>query len=269
MSGTTREIEDEAVVLRTYKSGESDRVCVLWTRHHGKLRVLAKGVRKTSSRMGGSLEPMGHVEVHLVKGRGDLWITRHVAHLERMATLRGDYERIAAGLAVVEVVDAIPTDEAADEGIFEMLVRVLLTLDNPGFHPELVASSFFFKLLAYDGSEPVVEVCVNCGSPGPLVAFNAEVGGTLCVNCRSGTAISAEALHLIRRILGGELASVLREEQPEGAREVASLAHDAIEVHFGRRLKVARSTAPLGAPATTATATSTATSTAGTAANQE
>ena len=161
MSAASAEVEDEAVVLRTYKSGEADRVCVLWTRHHGKLRVLAKGVRKTSSRMGGSLEPMGHVRVHLVKGRGDLWITKHVAHLEPMATLRGDYERIAAGLAVVEVVDAIPADEAADEGIFEMLVRVLLTLDNADFHPELVAPSFFFKLLAYDGSEPVVDACVN------------------------------------------------------------------------------------------------------------
>ena len=61
-----KELADEAVVLRTYKSGESDRVGVLWTRHHGKLRVLAKGVRKTSSRMGGSLEPMGHVKVDLV-----------------------------------------------------------------------------------------------------------------------------------------------------------------------------------------------------------
>ncbi len=243
-----KEIQDEAVVLRTYKSGESDRVCVLWTRHHGKLRVLAKGVRKTSSRMGGSLEPMGHVRVDLVKGRGDLWITKHVSHLERMATLRGDYERIAAGLAVVEVVHAIPTDEAADEGIFEMVVRVLTTLDDVQYHPELVAASFFFRLLSYDGSEPVVDSCVNCASPGPLVAFNAEVGGTLCVNCRSGTAVSPDALELIRRILGGDLGGVLREDNPPGSGEVMALAHEAIEIHFGKRLKVSRSTAPLAPP---------------------
>jgi DNA repair protein RecO (recombination protein O) len=242
-----REIEDEAVVLRTYRSGESDRVCVLWTRQHGKLRVLAKGVRKTSSRMGGSLEPTGHVRVDLVRGRGDLYIVRHVTHLERLTNLRGDYARIAAGLAVVEAVDAIPTDEAADEGIFEMLVRVLLTLDNLDYHPKLVASSFFFKLLAYDGSEPVVDECVNCGSSGPLVAFNAEVGGTLCANCRSGTAIGPDALALIRRILGGDLAGVLREDVPPGSGEVMALAHEAIEVHFGKRLKATRSTAPLAA----------------------
>lgn len=240
-----REIEDEAVVLRTYRSGESDRVCVLWTRHHGKVRVLAKGVRKTSSRLGASLEPTGHVKVDLVKGRGDLYIVRHVAHLESLSHLRGDYARIAAGLAVVEAVDAIPTDEAADEGIFELLVRVLLTLDDLDFHPELVAPSFYLKLLAYDGSEPVVDVCVNCGSAGPLVAFNAEVGGTLCVNCRSGTAIGPDALALMRRILGGGLAAVLREDAPPGSGEVMALAHEAIEVHFGKRLKATRSTAPL------------------------
>jgi DNA repair protein RecO (recombination protein O) len=240
-----KELADEAVVLRTYKSGESDRVCVLWTRHHGKLRVLAKGVRKTSSRMGGFLEPMGHVKVDLVKGRGDLYITKNVTHLERMTNLRSDYARIAAGLAVVEVVDAIPTDEAADEGIFEMLVRVLLTLDNSEFHCELVPASFFFKLLAYDGSEPVVSYCVSCESPGPLVAFNAEVGGTLCASCRSGSAIGPDALSLIRRILGGDLAAVLREDPPAGSGEVMALAHEAIEVHFDKRLKVPRSTAPL------------------------
>jgi DNA repair protein RecO (recombination protein O) len=240
-----KELSDEAVVLRTYKSGEADRVCVLWTRHHGKVRILAKGVRKTSSRMGGSLEPMAHVKVDLVKARGDLYVTRHVAHLTRLTTLRESYPRIAAGLAVVEVVDAIPTEEAADEGIFDLLVRVLQTLDNPEFEPELVAASFFLKLLAYDGSEPVVDQCANCASPGPLVAFNAEVGGMLCANCRSGVAISREAHALVTRILNGQLASVLRESAPEGAGEVMALAHQAIENHFGRRLKVNRATAPL------------------------
>lgn len=246
MSASPRELRDEAVVLRSYKSGESDRVVVLWTRHHGKVRVLAKGVRKTSSRMGGSLEPTGHVTVDLVKGRGDLWIATHVTHLARLVTLRGDYARITAGLAAVEVVDAIPAEEAADEGIFEMLVRVLVTLDDPAYRPALVAPSFFFKLLAHDGSAPVLAHCANCASPGPLVSFDAGAGGALCAQCRSGSALSAPGLALLRRIMGGDLAGVLREDDPPGAREVAALATEAVEAHFGQRLKVARSTAPLG-----------------------
>ncbi|MGD1013578.1 MAG: DNA repair protein RecO [Acidimicrobiales bacterium] len=239
------EFDDDAVVLRTYKSGEADRIVVLWTRTHGKVRVLAKGIRKTTSRLGAALEPLSYVHVDLVKSRGDLYIARHVRHLERLGVLRSSYQRINAGYAVVEVVDAIPSDDVADEGIFELVVRVLLALDQEEFDPTLVPASFFFKLLAHDGSEPVVDCCVNCGSEGPLVSFDAQVGGTLCANCRSGRSISREALALVRRILGGDLASVLREPSLAGEGEVMAIAHEAIEQHFGKRLKVARSTAPL------------------------
>ena len=186
-----RELQDDAVVLRTYKSGESDRIVVLWTRSHGKVRVLAKGIRKTTSKLGGNLEPLAYVTVDLVKSRGDLYIARHVQHRERLTTLRTSYARINAGYAVVEVVDAIPSDDVADEGIFDLLVRVLLTLDDETFDPALVPASFFFRLLAHDGSQPVVDCCVNCGREGPLVAFDAAVGGTLCAQCRSGHSISS------------------------------------------------------------------------------
>lgn len=243
-----RELTDDAVVLRTYKSGEADRIAVLWTRHFGKVRVLAKGIRKTTSKLGGTLEPLAYVTVHLVKSRGDLYIARQVQHRERLTTLRSSYARINAGYAVVEVVDAIPSDDVADEGVFDLLTRVLLTLDSETFDPSLVPAAFFFRLLAHDGSEPVVDCCVNCGREGPLVAFDAAVGGTLCAQCRSGLSISSEALALVRRILGGELSTVLREPSPPGAGEVMSLAHDSIEQHFGRRLRAVRSTAPLSPP---------------------
>jgi DNA repair protein RecO (recombination protein O) len=243
-----KEFQDDAVVLRTFKSGESDRVVVLWTREHGKVRVFAKGVRKTTSKLGGTLEALAYVRVDLAETRGDFYVARHVSHREHLSTLRSSYDRINAGYAVVEVVDAIPSDDVADEGIFELLVRVLVTLDNEEFQPALVPASFFFKLLAHDGSEPVVDSCVNCGSAGPLVAFDAQVGGTLCANCRSGHSMSPEALLLIRRIMGGDLASVLRESSPPGAGEVMTLAQDAIEQHFGKRLRAARSSAPLSPP---------------------
>jgi DNA repair protein RecO (recombination protein O) len=243
-----REINDEAVVLRTYKSGEADRVVVLWTRHHGKVRVLAKGVRKTTSRMGGTLETLAHVEVDLVKTRGEFYVARHVQHRERLATLRSSYPRISAGYAVVEAIDAIPSDGVPDEAIFDLLARVLLTLDDETFDPALVPASFYFRLLALDGSEPVVNECVNCGRTGPLVAFDAQIGGTLCDECRQGVALSANALTLIRRMVGGDLAGVLREADPPGAGEVMAIAQESIEAHFGRRLRAPGSVAPLIAP---------------------
>ena len=245
------EIRDDAVVLRTYKSGESDRVVVLWTRHHGKVRVLAKGIRKSTSRLGGNLETLAYVDIDLVKTRGEFYIARHVAHRERLTTLRGSYARINAGYAVVEVVDAIPSDDVADEGVFDLLTRVLLTLDDEQFDPSLVPASFYFKLLTLDGSGPVVDECVNCGKTASLVAFDAQIGGTLCADCRSGTSISPDALALIRRVVGGDLASVLRDAPPAGSGEVMALALDAIEAHFGKRLRATRSTAPLAPPQTT------------------
>jgi DNA repair protein RecO (recombination protein O) len=108
-----------------------------------------------------------------------------------------------------------------------------------------VPASFFFKLLAHDGSEPVVDCCVNCGAEHDLIAFNAETGGVLCKNCRSGHALSPGGLALLRRILGGDLANVLREEDSPAAGEIMTLAQESVEVHLGRRLKAPRATPAL------------------------
>ncbi len=232
-----KEIRDDAVVLRTFNSGEADRVVILWTHHHGKVGVLARGVRKSSSRLGGSLETLAHVTVDLVATRGEFFIVRHVAHRQRLTTLRASYTRISAGYAVVEALDAIPGDGVADEEIFDLVVRVLATLDDERFNPSLVPASFYFRLLAHDGSAPVVSACVNCASPGPLVAFDAASGGTTCAGCRRGRTLSSDALVLLRRVVGGDLAAVLRESDPVGGGEVAALAQGAIEEHFGRRLR--------------------------------
>jgi len=123
---------------------EADRVVVLWTRNFGKVRVLAKGVRKTTSRLGATLETLAYVKADLVKTRGEFYIARHVAHTERLSTLRGSYSRISAGYAVVEAIDAIPSDGVADEAIFDLLTRVLLTLDDESYDPRSSRRRSFF-----------------------------------------------------------------------------------------------------------------------------
>lgn len=242
-----RELADEAVVLRTYRSGEADRVAVLFTRAHGKVRVLAKGARKSTSRLGGALEVLGHVGVDLVASRGDLFITRHVTHRSTLATLRGDFARISAGYAVVEALDALP-EGLVDADVFDLTVRVLATLDDPSYRPDLVPASFFLRLLALDGSAPVVDACVECGRESPLVAFDAETGGVRCDRCRRGRSLSPEALALLRRIVGGDLAAVLREVDPPSAAEVSALATEAAEAHLGRPLRALRGASLAPAP---------------------
>jgi hypothetical protein len=85
-----------------------------------------------------TLETLAYVKVDLVKTRGEFYIARHVAHVERLSTLRGSYSRISAGYAVVEAIDAIPSDGVADEAIFHLLTRVLLTLDDESYEPALI-----------------------------------------------------------------------------------------------------------------------------------
>lgn len=237
-------LRDTAIVLRTFKSGEADRVVVLWTQHHGKVRALARGVRKGSSKLGAGLEPLSHVDVLLAASRNDFFIVRQVEHVERFALLRNDLERLTAACALTEVIDAVPLDGMPDSEIFTMLTRALASLENDSFHPFLVPAAFYLKLLALDGSAPHLEDCVNCGRSADLVAFDAEVGGVLCSSCRTGRALSSEALSLLRRLLGGELASVLSDAAPRGAGEIHELAIEALERHFSRRLKVARGLTP-------------------------
>ncbi len=236
----TREFHDDAVVLRTYKSGEADRVVVAWTRTHGKVRAIAKGARKTSSSLAGTLEVLAWVRASFVTTRGELFVVRHARHLARLTTLRGEYERINAGYAVVEVLDALPSEGVSDEALYELTVRVLAALDDVRYDPTLVPASFYLRLLAHDGSAPVLDGCVNCGREEPLVAFDAHVGGVLCDRCRSGQPLSAPALALLRRLTGGSLGAVLAGAPPEGTDEVATLVRDALEEHVGRRLRVER-----------------------------
>jgi DNA repair protein RecO (recombination protein O) len=232
---------DEAVVLRAYRSGEADRVVVLFTKDHGKVRAIAKGVRKPTTKIGGGLEPLAHVRVFLAVGKSPLAIVRQVEHVRQYTTVHGSMERLTAALAVVEATDAIPADDLADPEIFELLTRTLATLDDEQYAPALVPAAYFLRLLVHDGSEPMTACCAHCGAMSPLVAFDAAVGGTLCPNCRSGRSLSPDALALLQRLLGGQLGTVLRSVEPPGSAEVTLLANDALEHHYGKRLRVLRS----------------------------
>ena len=112
----------------------------------------------------------------------------------------------------------------------------------------LLAPAFFLKALVLEGAGPVLDECATCGEPDgsvELVAFDLAAGGTLCRAHRSGRPLSPDALALVRRILGGDLAAVLSEPAPSAADEVAELATEAMEAHLDRRIRSVRSTAGL------------------------
>ena len=232
---------DEAVVLRTWKLGEADRIVSLHTLARGKVRGVAKGVRRTRSKFGARLEPACHVAVQLYRGRSELQPITQVEILDRFTGLRATPERFAQASAMLEAVEQITPDGEADADRHVMLVRALATLD--GNDSPLVVAGFFLKLLAGDGVQPELDRCVSCGLTERLEAIDVRHGGVLCRGCRQGRSISADALELLRDMLGGRLAAALRRPVDACAEEASEIATAAMEAHLERRL---RSMAVLG-----------------------
>jgi DNA repair protein RecO (recombination protein O) len=227
---------DDGIVLRTYKLGEADRIVVLLTRGHGKVRAVAKGVRKTKSRFGGRLEPMSHASLLLYEGR-DLDVINQAESIDHFRTLREDLDRLTRASAMLEVADHLSLEREPNPRLFAMLLGALRTLAaDTG---PLVVPAFFWKALALEGFQPEVEVCVACGVEEPLVAFDLDEGGVLCTEHRRGVALSPDTLDLLRLILGGRLGEALNRPGSPAAAEVDHLATQAMEHHLERRLRAA------------------------------
>jgi DNA repair protein RecO (recombination protein O) len=226
---------DTGVVLRTYRLGEADRIVVLFTEHHGKVRAVAKGIRKTQSKFGSRLEPASHVRLLLHKGR-DLDVVNQADLVETPVQLRSDLDRLTQAMAVLEVVDQLSLDREPDTHRYRMLVGVLRTLEE---RPSpLVVPAFFWKMMAADGVRPELDSCVACGDDsGELVAFDTDQGGVLCRRCRRGSSLSPGALELMRQVLGGALNSALAAPVTPATHEVAHLATRFMEHHLERRLR--------------------------------
>ncbi len=235
---------DEAIVVRTYKLGESDRIVVLLTAGRGKVRAVAKGVRRSSSRLGGRLEPAGHVAVLLAEGR-ELDVVTQAEAIDAFGELRGELGRLRDALALLEAVDQVAREGEADPKLYAMLLGALRTLaTRPA---PLVVAGFYWKLLALEGVAPAVETCVRCASPATeaeLVALDPVEGGALCRACvptgGGRRAASPAALGVVARILGGDLAGALGTPPGPLATEVTDLATAALEAHLERRLRVPR-----------------------------
>jgi DNA repair protein RecO (recombination protein O) len=231
LSGLYRE---RAVVLRTYKLGEADRIVVLLTEGRGKVRAVAKGVRKTKSRFGSRLEPTSHVSLLMYEGR-DLDVVNQAESIDHHRQVRDDLSRLGKATVILEAVDQVAQEREPSSILYRMLVGALRSLDE--HDSPLLVASFSWKLLAAEGVAPIIDACARCGEGTPLVAFDLTQGGVLCRACRSGSPISEEALALLRRILGGDLTRVLAEAPDPATRELEQLATSAVEAHLERRLR--------------------------------
>lgn len=247
---------DTGIVLRTYRLGEADRIVVLLTEEHGKVRAIAKGVRKTRSKFGGRLEPLSCVQVQLHRGK-ELDVISQVETVDANKAVFGDLDSMTEAYAILEAVDQLVPDREPVPHIYKMLAgarRTLLTRPSP-----IVVPAFLWKLLSAEGLRPQLDVCASCEEqihaeavPGTNVtfAFDLALGGVLCASCgaTSGSTVSAQAVDLMRRILGGGLNEVLEDaHDPAGqhlddpiVNEVLDIATRAFEHHMERRLRSVR-----------------------------
>jgi DNA repair protein RecO (recombination protein O) len=248
----SRTIKAEAIVLRSLRYGEADRILHLFTKDRGRVGAIAKGARRTRSRFGARLEPFSHVEILLHEGRGELATVTGVDLLRTHQGLAADPYRLAVGHIGLETVLRLFIEHDANPGAFHALVRFLDLLDGgtapavagegpvrpePALDPLVL--SFELKLLWLAGYLPHLSSCASCNDPGPLVAFSAAAGGGVCERCSQGAPrVSAEAFLAIRALLEQPLAAAPATPiPPPAAREVLRVIEGVHEFHGGFRLR--------------------------------
>ena len=220
---------DEGIVLRTIKLGEADRIVTIFTQGHGKIRAVAKGIRKTTSKFGARLEPTSRVALQCYRGR-ELDVVTQAETLEANRVLREEYGLLTHAVPMLEAIDQVAQEREPNPSAYRMLTGALHTLAerrNP-----MVTPAFFWKLLSLEGFHPMLD---------ELVAFDLQEGGTLCRACArgGGRPLSPDALDLLRRVLGGGLNGVLAEASSPAAHDVEQLGFRALEHHVERKLRSA------------------------------
>jgi DNA repair protein RecO (recombination protein O) len=242
MAGKT--YKTEAIVLRSMRFSEADRILHLYTANRGRIGAIAKGVRKTKSRFGARLEPLSHVELMLHEGGGELQTITGVELLRSHHVTREDTYRLNVGMIGAEAMLRLFGEPEANERAFGALARFLDLLDEtpreetrPAIDPLVL--SFQLKLLWLAGYLPHLTSCVECGSNGALVGFSARSGGAVCgVHAAGSLRLAPEGVAGIERLLSTPLAAAPDAQLSDRARRDAlSVVTSSYEEHGGFRLR--------------------------------
>jgi DNA repair protein RecO (recombination protein O) len=232
---------EQGIVLRTHKLGETDRIVVLLTQGRGKVRAVAKGVRRPGSRFGGRLEPFGHVDLQLYEGRS-LDVVNQAELLAAHAAIREDFGRSACASVLVEAADLVAQEGERDNALFLLLRAGLQALDARPDDPAIFVDAFLLRLASVVGFHVFIEACAVCRRGGPHAFLSVRAGGTLCSDCApAGTrAVDAEVVEAVRLLAAPGAWSALptlARERPAARRTAASYARAFVEHHLDRRLR--------------------------------
>jgi DNA repair protein RecO (recombination protein O) len=223
----SRAVKTEAVVLRSMRYGEADRILHLYTPHRGRVSAIAKGVRRARSRFGGRLEPFFRLHIELHEGRGELLTVTGAQTVDGHARLRGDARALDAAARACDAVGRLFETSEPHPGVFNLLCRQLALLDEragaagDGSRGERAggagqpvsgragALAFRLKLLLAAGLAPQLGACANCGEQEHLVGFSGAAGGVVCAACEAGSfPLQEEAHSFMAQALGRALTEI-------------------------------------------------------------
>lgn len=240
MAGST--LKTEAVVLRSIRYGEADRILHLYSQTHGRIGAIAKGARKPKSRFGGRLEPFFRLDLILHEGRGDLMTVTSATTVDGYPRLRSSGPALTAGArgcdAVLRLLDAAEPNQPA----YNLLCRYLALLDDPAAPAaaELTtALAFRLKLALVAGFAPELASCARCGEAEHLAGFSGAAGGVVCAGCEAGSFPLGEEAH---RFMVEGLAKPLSEvpvAEPLALRQVERAIGETLEHHAHVQLRAA------------------------------
>jgi len=226
---------DTGIVLRSYSFGEADKIVVLVSPNRGKLRTVAKGVRKTKSRFGGRLETFTHVELVLYEGKNLDTITQ-ASIVEAFPTLRQHLDHVITAGTMIEIADAVAQEDEPARRLFLLLQRGLRALDGVDPHPDLL-TAYLLKAAAIIGVAPALEHCAGCGADDGLTRFSFAAGGVLCDRCRTpgSYALRAGVTDYLAAAASADL-SALPDPDPTMTGEAMGVTRRFVEYHLERRL---------------------------------
>jgi DNA repair protein RecO (recombination protein O) len=236
-------VKARAVVLGSRPLGEADRIVRLFTRELGRVDAVVKGVRKTTSRWGGRLEPFNVSDLLLHPGRS-LYTVTQAQLVDVYVHLRMDREGLAAAAVVCEAAAGLTPEHEPEERVFALLRNTLRELDR-GFDGRAVEAPLvlgaLLKLLHEAGYQPVLDACAACGTDGRALGFSAARGGLVCADCvGEGVPVTPEATALMRRALAAPLAELREHPASAQAGEALRNVHQLYAYHTGSRLRALR-----------------------------
>ena len=230
---------DEAIVLRTQKLGEADRIITLLTREHGRVRGVAKGVRRTKSKFGARLEPGSHIDIQLYTGRTFDTVTQVESIFNYGEALTDDYSRWTIAGTILEAAERFTSHEhepAFQE--FKLVTGAMKALAENKYDPSMILDAYLLRSLAVGGYAPSLVNCSKCDAPGPHRYFSLVGGGSVCADCRpSASATPAlETLKLMSDLISGDWESAMASEL-RNRREANGLIAAYLQWHLERGLR--------------------------------